>query len=62
MSNIIIVTRSICVLQCAVCADYCVYNGRYYRQGEEWYDGCSLKCRCEDARNHYHQCTTRYVI
>ena len=42
-----------------VCADYCVYNGRYYRQGEEWYDGCSLKCRCEDARHHYHQCTTR---
>jgi len=39
--------------------DYCVYKGRYYRQGEEWEDGCSLKCRCEDAKNQYHQCTQR---
>jgi len=28
-------------------------------QGEEWNDGCSLKCRCEDAQNQYYQCTKR---
>ncbi|XP_021364449.1 uncharacterized protein LOC110457477 [Mizuhopecten yessoensis] len=39
--------------------DYCVYKGSYYHQGEEWNDGCSYKCRCEDAKNHYHQCTDR---
>ncbi|KAK7493781.1 hypothetical protein BaRGS_00014922 [Batillaria attramentaria] len=38
---------------------YCVYNGRYYRQGEEWDDGCSFRCRCEDAVNKYHQCTPK---
>ncbi|XP_035826806.1 uncharacterized protein LOC101848762 [Aplysia californica] len=37
----------------------CVYNGRYYRQGEEWTDGCALRCRCEDAMNNVHQCTNR---
>jgi len=40
-------------------SNYCVYGGRYYRQGEEWEDGCSLKCRCEDALNQYHQCSQR---
>ncbi|CAC5419109.1 COL6A [Mytilus coruscus] len=39
--------------------DFCVYKGSYYRQGEQWEDGCSLRCRCEDARNHYYQCTDR---
>ncbi|GFR68031.1 collagen alpha-5(VI) chain, partial [Elysia marginata] len=38
---------------------YCTYNGRYYRQGEEWEDGCSLKCRCEDATNDIHLCYNR---
>ncbi|XP_071091672.1 uncharacterized protein [Haliotis cracherodii] len=39
--------------------DYCVYKGLYYRQGEQWSDGCTLTCRCEDAKNNYHQCTDR---
>ncbi|PVD21493.1 hypothetical protein C0Q70_19667 [Pomacea canaliculata] len=39
--------------------DYCVYNNRYYRQGEEWQDGCSLRCRCEDAVNKFYQCSAR---
>ncbi|XP_052786263.1 uncharacterized protein LOC128221703 [Mya arenaria] len=37
----------------------CHYKGLYYRQGESWYDGCGLQCRCEDALNHYYQCTDR---
>ncbi|XP_061197993.1 uncharacterized protein LOC133206079 [Saccostrea echinata] len=39
--------------------DYCVYKSQYYHQGEEWMDGCSYKCRCEDAKNKYYQCTER---
>ncbi|KAJ8302509.1 hypothetical protein KUTeg_018905 [Tegillarca granosa] len=36
---------------------YCLYKGQYYHQGEEWNDGCSSKCRCEDAVNHFYQCS-----
>jgi len=38
---------------------YCTYKGRYYRQGEQWNDGCSLTCRCEDAANDLHSCANR---
>ncbi|WAR12949.1 SAS-like protein [Mya arenaria] len=40
-------------------AAFCKYQGYYHRQGEEWNDGCGLRCRCEDATNHYYQCTDR---
>lgn len=43
-------------------SDYCVYKSQYYHQGEEWFDGCSYKCRCEDAKNKYYQCTERSAI
>ncbi|KAH3775135.1 hypothetical protein DPMN_176532, partial [Dreissena polymorpha] len=38
---------------------FCKYQGYYHRQGEVWNDGCGLTCRCEDAANHYYQCTDR---
>ncbi|XP_060600216.1 uncharacterized protein LOC132753729 isoform X4 [Ruditapes philippinarum] len=40
-------------------AAFCKYQGYYHRQGEVWNDGCGLTCRCEDAANHYYQCTDR---
>ncbi|OPL07255.1 hypothetical protein AM593_00069, partial [Mytilus galloprovincialis] len=37
----------------------CVYNGVAYRQGQQWYDGCDLVCRCEDAMKGFYRCQQR---
>ncbi|XP_076111945.1 uncharacterized protein LOC143080130 isoform X2 [Mytilus galloprovincialis] len=37
----------------------CVYNGVAYRQGQQWYDGCDLTCRCENAMKGYYRCQQR---
>ncbi|XP_046570033.1 uncharacterized protein LOC124278355 [Haliotis rubra] len=39
--------------------DVCVYNGRSYTQGQEWYDGCDKKCVCEDGTTGFVRCTDR---
>lgn len=40
----------------------CVYNGVAYRQGQQWYDGCDLVCRCEDAMKGFYRCQQRYSL
>ncbi|CAE1253244.1 unnamed protein product [Acanthosepion pharaonis] len=37
----------------------CYYKGQMYKQGETWYDECSLRCFCEDAQTGYYHCTDR---
>ncbi|XP_067652673.1 mucin-2-like [Haliotis asinina] len=38
---------------------FCVYQGVYYNQGEEWNIGCSKTCRCEDVSTGYYSCHER---
>ncbi|KAK7491400.1 hypothetical protein BaRGS_00017378, partial [Batillaria attramentaria] len=38
---------------------FCVYNGVYYRQGAQWYDGCDLDCTCDDANTGFYTCKDR---
>ncbi|XP_060081054.1 uncharacterized protein LOC132560404 [Ylistrum balloti] len=37
----------------------CVYNGQVYRQGQQWYDGCDLICRCENSTMGFYRCQQR---
>lgn len=39
----------------------CDYNGVQYNQGQTWDDGCSRRCRCEDAVKGLYVCEDRYV-
>ncbi|CAG2252385.1 unnamed protein product [Mytilus edulis] len=38
---------------------YCVYKGVSYLQGQEWEDGCSFKCRCDDSSRGIYTCNQR---
>jgi hypothetical protein len=29
-------------------------------EGQQWYDGCDLMCRCEDAKSGFYRCQQRY--
>ena len=43
--------------------DVCVFkNSQYYRQDQQWYDGCNAVCRCENAATGYYRCQERCVI
>ncbi|KAJ8302983.1 hypothetical protein KUTeg_019379 [Tegillarca granosa] len=39
--------------------DVCIMNGRQYTQGQQWYDGCSKKCVCEDGKTGFYRCMDR---
>lgn len=42
--------------------DVCVFkNTNYYRQDQQWYDGCNAVCRCENAATGYYRCQERYA-
>ncbi|XP_052816208.1 uncharacterized protein LOC128242861 isoform X2 [Mya arenaria] len=38
---------------------YCVYKGVAFQQGQIWDDGCTKKCRCDDADNNIYTCYDR---
>ncbi|XP_053376973.1 uncharacterized protein LOC123528762 [Mercenaria mercenaria] len=38
---------------------YCVYKSVYYSQGQTWFDGCDLKCTCENVTTGYYSCSQR---
>ncbi|KAL5022346.1 hypothetical protein ScPMuIL_001501 [Solemya velum] len=38
---------------------FCVYQGIPFRQGQEWNEGCTQKCRCDDASRDYYTCFDR---
>ncbi|XP_060063144.1 kielin/chordin-like protein [Ylistrum balloti] len=40
-------------------AETCVFNGKSYTQGQQWYDGCDRTCVCEDAHMGYYRCDDR---
>lgn len=40
-------------------AAMCVYNNAQFQQGQQWQEGCSKVCRCEDAENGLYVCTDR---
>ncbi|KAK7115067.1 hypothetical protein V1264_001009 [Littorina saxatilis] len=40
-------------------ARVCVYRGTDYQQGQQWDDGCSYTCVCEDASTGHYRCTER---
>jgi hypothetical protein len=31
-------------------------------EGQQWYDGCDLMCRCEDAKSGFYRCQQRPVL
>ncbi|XP_025115701.1 uncharacterized protein LOC112577005 [Pomacea canaliculata] len=37
----------------------CSYKGTQYLQGQSWFDGCDLKCRCDSADNNVYSCLSR---
>eukprot|EP00916_Digyalum_oweni_P007206 GHVL01012180.1.p1 GENE.GHVL01012180.1~~GHVL01012180.1.p1 ORF type:complete len:402 (-),score=23.95 GHVL01012180.1:145-1350(-) len=37
----------------------CVYKGLQYAVGQSWYDGCSLKCKCDNADKNIYTCLSR---
>ncbi|XP_070202959.1 uncharacterized protein [Littorina saxatilis] len=39
--------------------DVCVYGNNYYKQGQQWYDGCDKICRCEDTSRNFYRCDER---
>ena len=51
----------VCTTCIARVAAVCDYNGVQYHQGQAWDDGCSLRCRCEDAEKGLYVCDDRYV-
>lgn len=42
-------------------ADVCVYDGRMYKQGQKWQDGCDYDCICTDGMTGKYECTERCV-
>ena len=40
-------------------ADVCVYNGKQYSQDQKWFNGCTKKCVCTDAKIGYYTCSDR---
>ena len=38
---------------------YCVYQGATYVQGQTWDDGCTFRCRCDDASKGLYICNDR---
>ncbi|KAK3591361.1 hypothetical protein CHS0354_040323 [Potamilus streckersoni] len=38
---------------------YCIYQNARYVQGQEWNDGCTKKCRCDDADRGLYVCDDR---
>ncbi|XP_071091876.1 uncharacterized protein [Haliotis cracherodii] len=40
-------------------ANFCMYKGVPYRQGQEWTEGCLQRCRCDDASRNYYTCFNR---
>ena len=40
-------------------SDVCIYQGRSFKQGQKWYDGCQKVCVCDDAENGYVRCEDR---
>ena len=43
-------------------AGMCVYtDGRTFRQGDSWTDGCAYTCTCEDAPQNTYKCDFRWV-
>lgn len=42
--------------------EYCSYKGDLYQQGQLWYDGCDLSCRCENSTSNLFRCQERYCI
>ncbi|KAK3581064.1 hypothetical protein CHS0354_033850 [Potamilus streckersoni] len=39
--------------------DVCVYKGQAYVQGQTWFDGCDIKCVCEDGKTGFYRCNNR---
>ncbi|XP_076470008.1 uncharacterized protein LOC143300296 [Babylonia areolata] len=39
--------------------DVCVYGNNFYKQGQQWYDGCDKVCRCEDTSRNFYRCDER---
>ncbi|XP_035828904.1 uncharacterized protein LOC101847773 [Aplysia californica] len=37
----------------------CLYNGKSYKQGETWDDGCDFYCECVNATTATHRCNKR---
>ncbi|KAJ8302981.1 LOW QUALITY PROTEIN: hypothetical protein KUTeg_019377 [Tegillarca granosa] len=37
----------------------CVYRGKSYTQGQQWYDGCEYSCTCENAPEGVYRCSKR---
>ncbi|CAC5385625.1 unnamed protein product [Mytilus coruscus] len=37
----------------------CVYGGKQYSQGQQWYDGCKYRCTCDNALLGFYRCTNR---
>ena len=44
---------------CFVSPDVCVYKGKSYSQGQQWYDGCDYKCVCENGAQGLYTCNDR---
>ena len=42
--------------------DMCEYHGHMYRQSQQWYDGCSKVCRCENATLNVYRCEDRCPV
>ncbi|XP_041376891.1 uncharacterized protein LOC121389362 [Gigantopelta aegis] len=40
-------------------AAVCVYKSQSYSKGQMWYDGCSLKCTCDNPEQGFFRCTNR---
>ncbi|XP_041376878.1 uncharacterized protein LOC121389349 [Gigantopelta aegis] len=38
---------------------FCVYKGSFYRQGQQWNDGCSQECVCDDTSTGHYTCKQR---
>lgn len=38
---------------------FCVMNGVTFAQGQVLNDGCSQRCRCDDASTNYYNCYDR---
>ncbi|XP_035824757.1 uncharacterized protein LOC101847325 [Aplysia californica] len=42
--------------------DMCEYNGRLYKQSQQWYDGCNKVCKCENANMNFYRCEDRCAV
>ncbi|XP_025116202.1 mucin-2-like [Pomacea canaliculata] len=39
--------------------EVCVFGGKVYTQGQQWYSGCEKFCVCEDAKIGFYRCSDR---